>query len=593
MSILVPMRLGVSGLAGASRRRVVVVLALLAGLLGATLLLAGPAAAHASLVTSDPVDGSRLAALPKAVMLTFDEAVGLGYLHVTDSQGRRVDSAAATHPGGNPKVVSVALEGGATRGSFTASFRVVSADSHPVAGAVSFVVGDGALVRASVAGTSADPDVAAALGVTRWITLAGLALLGGVWLILLVWAPGRDDRVARRTVWIGWAAMAGAAAAELVLEGAYSAGTGLASVFSLDAIDSTLHTGYGQAHSLRLVVLGVLAVFLGRALQPGAGRTVRDVALGGLGVVLAWTVSASGHATTTSPVWLSQALDVAHLLAMAAWLGGLMVLVVAVLPRGEPSEARAVVPVFSRVAFGCVVVLATTGTYAAWRGVGSVGALVTTGYGRLVVIKVLVFVGLVALGNVSRGLVRRWSRRPVAYAMTDTAVLEAPPASDVLAVDRPEEDGPDDAVVTERLRRSVILELILGVAVLALTAVLVGRPRGPEAIAARDREPVSATAPLSAGRTLTLTVDPGVHGQVTLTVDASTGVALPARARITATATQASAQIGPLPVRLVHRAGGGFDGTVTLPVAGRWRFDLVVTTSAFDATATDATLDLN
>jgi hypothetical protein len=62
---------------------------------------------------------------------------------------------------------------------------------------------------------------------------------------------------------------------------------------------------------------------------------------------------------------------------------------------------------------------------------------------------------------------------------------------------------------------------------------------------------------------------------------------------ITATATQSSARIGPLPVKLVRRGPEAFDGTVTLPVSGRWRIDLVVTTSTYDATTTDVTLEMH
>ncbi|MDT4950502.1 MAG: hypothetical protein QOJ37_3097, partial [Pseudonocardiales bacterium] len=61
----------------------------------------------------------------------------------------------------------------------------------------------------------------------------------------------------------------------------------------------------------------------------------------------------------------------------------------------------------------------------------------------------------------------------------------------------------------------------------------------------------------------------------------------------TATATQAAAQVGPIPVRLTRAGKGVYDGSVSLPVAGSWEIDLVVTTSQFDATSTDAILRLH
>src|SRR3954453_24102978 len=79
-------------------------LLLLGGLLGSAFLLAAPALAHATLVTSDPTDGARLQTVPHTVTLTFEESVGIGgigYLHVTDQSGRRVDARASYHRGGD------------------------------------------------------------------------------------------------------------------------------------------------------------------------------------------------------------------------------------------------------------------------------------------------------------------------------------------------------------------------------------------------------------------------------------------------------------------------------------------------------------
>lgn len=546
----------------------------LVGLLGVGLLLAGPAAAHATVVTSDPADGSRLVAAPRTVTITFDESVGIGgigYLHVTDQGGKRVDARAAYHPGGDGTKVADDLVSGLGDGTYTASFRVVSADSHPVAGTIRFVVGNGALVTGSVSSGATDGAVSAAFDVTRWISYAGLALLGGAWLLLTVWPAGRDDRRARRIVWTGWGGVTAGALLELLLQGPYSAGSGLGRLFSWTLLDDTLHTSYGQLHSWRLLLLGGLAWVFARSLQADA-RPARWEAIAGAGVVgIVWTFSDAGHGATTSPAWLSVPVDMLHVLAMTTWIGGLVMLVAAVLPRREPAELRAVLPVFSRVAMGAVAVLVASGTYAALRGVGTVDAVFTTAYGWLVVGKVVLLLGILAVASLSRQLVRR---RAVAYAMTD-AVLDEPAVDDI---------------ATERLRRGVFVEALAGLVVLALTAVLVAEPRGKEALQATYREPVTATAALGGGRTVSVTADPGVHGPVNVTVELSSGAAAQS---ITATATQKSAQIGPLPIALTREGGGVYDGTVSLPVGGHWEIDLVVTTSAFDATTTDLTLTLH
>ena len=133
-------------------------------------------------------------------------------------------------------------------------------------------------------------------------------------------------------------------------------------------------------------------------------------------------------------------------------------------------------------------------------------------------------------------------------------------------------------------------ETVVALAVLGLTALLVAQPRGKEALAASYRKPVSSTASLGHGKSVTVTADPGTHGQVSLRVELSPGVSATS---VTATATQAKKQIGPLPVKLAREGTGLYDGSVSLPVAGTWEIDLVVTASEFDATTTDVKLSLH
>jgi copper transport protein len=512
------------------------------------------------------------------VTLTFGESVGIsgiGYLHVTDQAGNRVDARAAYHPGGDGTKVADDLQTGLGDGTYTASWRVISADSHPVAGSIAFVVGNGPLVRGT---TSQSGTVSPATGdvfdVARWVSYVGLALLGGGWLIFTIWPAGRDEPRARRIVWGGWAAIAAGGVLELVLQGPYSAGSGPREVTSGSLLDDTLHTEYGQLHSLRLVLLGLLAAVLARSLQPEARGSRRDAVAGALGVGIVWTFSRAGHGATTPPSWLSVPIDMVHVLAMATWVGGLLMLVGAVFPRRDPDELGDVLPVFSNVAFASVTLLVASGTYVAWRGIGTVHAIFHTTYGLLVVGKIILLAGILTVANMSRRLVRR---RVVAYAMTD-ALVETEP-----------ETG-EDEIATERLRRAVWVEAIVALVVLGFTAVLVAEPRGKEALLADYRKPVSATAPLAGGRSLEVTVTPGTHGPVSITVQLSNGSHPKS---ITATATQPDQQIGPLPIKLARDGAGRYGGTVTLPVAGAWELDFVVATSIFNATTTDTTIRLH
>ena len=571
------------------RRRLAALFALIGAILGIAFGLAGGASAHATVVGSDPVDGSRLKRAPAVVTITFDEQVGLGsvgYLHVTDQSGRRVDSGSSFHPSGDGAKVADKLKSGLGDGTYTGSYRVISADSHPAAGTVRFVVGNGVLSAAGVDSATVNPQTSIVFDIARWASFAGFALLGGGWLLLSVWPQGRDDRRARTIVWTGWGVTGLGAIAELLLQGPYTAGTGLSALANWSLLDGTLHTDYGQLHCARLLLLGVIALLLGWALQGERRRSHLEDAAWPLAAGVALSFSAAGHPETTNPRLLSVALDTLHILSMAAWLGGLVVLVAAVLPRREPEELRAVLPVFSRVAFGSVLVLAVTGTYAAWRGVGTVHAVFSTTYGLLVMVKIVLFIGVLALGYASRSAVqRRFVRVPVAYAMSNTA-LDEQAADDV--ADPP--DGGLTATATERLRRSVLVEIVLAIGVLVATAVLVAQPRGKEAIATRELRPASESADLGGGRSVTVTITPGRHGTVVADVSLSPGSE---PKKVTATAALPARQLGPIPIELtandtnVYAASG-----INLPVAGDWVISLVVTTSEFDATTAQVKVHL-
>jgi copper transport protein len=95
---------------------------------------------------------------------------------------------------------------------------------------------------------------------------------------------------------------------------------------------------------------------------------------------------------------------------------------------------------------------------------------------------------------------------------------------------------------------------------------------------------------LGAGRSVTVDVDPDVHGTVTVGVSLSKGAAPES---ISGTAFLASKDIGPIPLGLSKQDGGVYGASgLALPAAGRWTFHLIVTMSEFDATDVDVTIHL-
>ena len=165
--------------------------------IAAVALAAAPAAsAHAVLEATSPGRGAQLDRAPKQVVFRFGEAVeaAFGAVRVYDGRGDRVDSGGTKHPNGRADAVAVALRHGLGDGTYTATYRVISADSHPVSGGFVFTVGQGGTPAETLdqllqsAGAGRVTEVG--FGVVRALSYLALALAaGGVAFVALVWRP--------------------------------------------------------------------------------------------------------------------------------------------------------------------------------------------------------------------------------------------------------------------------------------------------------------------------------------------------------------------------------------------------------------------
>ena len=105
---------------------------------------AGPASGHAVLEGSSPPRGAELAEAPSEVNFTFNEPVeaSLGAVRVFDTEGNEVQDGELERPGGSAEVVGATLPDDLRDGIYTATYQVVSADSHPISGGITFTVGN-------------------------------------------------------------------------------------------------------------------------------------------------------------------------------------------------------------------------------------------------------------------------------------------------------------------------------------------------------------------------------------------------------------------------------------------------------------------
>jgi copper transport protein len=258
------------------------------------LAVAAPAAsAHATLEATTPARGAAVKAQPKQVVFRFNEPVEgtFGAVRVFDAKGRRVDDGHVSHPGGAGEKIAVGLRAGLPHGAFTATYRVVSADGHPVSGGIVFDVGTAGAVPAQsvddlLKGAEAGPQTAVAMGALKAVGYIAIALaLGGMIFLALVWGPalraaglpGAGAPFARRAgrlLVLATGLGATATAAGLVLEGATAAGTSFWGALDRRIVGDVLHTHFGTMWALRLGAW----LLLGAGLAAAALRRVPAVA---------------------------------------------------------------------------------------------------------------------------------------------------------------------------------------------------------------------------------------------------------------------------------------------------------------------------
>jgi copper transport protein len=561
--------------------------------LAAALLLAlavpASALAHAQLEGTFPERGAVVKHEPPAVIFRFDQPVegNFGAVRVYDANGSRVDEGDAFHPNGEGPRIGVHLKLGLPDGSYTATYRVVSADGHIVSSGFVFSIGKaGKAPKETVAeltqGSGSGSVTETVFGLARGLQYAAMALaVGGLAFLLLAWLPGLarvgngEEKWARasgsfarrlRAVFL-IAATIGAlsAATGVVMEGAEAAGVSSLEALKEKIVRETLETNFGMVWGLTAlawIVFAALVVGLlrGRAAErPGPVRSLL------LGVPLAFIVlepALAGHGSTQSPVALNFPVNVVHVAAMAIWLGGLATLLF-VTPRatrelepgGRSRLLAAALSRFSQAALIAVAAILLTGLIQAYVYVRHLDALTETGYGRAVLVKFVLLVAiLIPLGAYNR-------RRSVPRLERIAAGGESPGRAGLL------------------LRRALRVEVAVLVVVLGVTAAL-----------ASYAPPVTAqSGPFSAESQfgpihLEMSVEParvGVNEVHLYLFDAKTGAPFANVKELKATASLPEKSIS-LPLELQLAGPGHY----TIPSAffnasGEWEVTIDVRVSAF------------
>jgi copper transport protein len=590
----------------AAARAPAAIVATLATCAAILLSLPGEAWAHAQLLGTSPAAGSTVPVQPQQVIFQFNQNVGgtLGAVRVYDAQGNEVDDLDVSHPNGDERWMGVGLKPHLPDGTYTATYRVISADTHIVYGGLVFNIGHaGPAPRYTVAGLIAKNRTgkvtSVAFGVVRTMNYVAIAaLIGGLIFALAVWpralaACARPDQSWKnasrafasrlhKLLYVAVAVGLIASVLGVLLQGASAAGVSLWSSMKSSVIDNTLESRFGEVWAARAIDWALLGLVLAvsTALRTDAipslsdetgGKSVRVrrppaalVALLALGCLyLAVTPALAGHASIESPTGLFFPADLLHVLAASVWVGGVACLLLA-LPAATKqlaSEERArlllaTLARFSPIALASVLAIALTGAIQAYIDVRSIKGLTTTTYGALLIAKAVLLLTLIGLGWTNRERIIPSLRRIVGDG-------RAPGQTGVLA------------------RRVLRGELALMLSVFALTAALVSY--APPIDAASG--PYSTSTSIGQAD-LQITVEPARAGLNTIhlyLIDAKTGAQYTATKELTVTARLPAKGIGPLPLK-ANVAGPGHYvlNSAVLSPAGIWSIEIVARVSEFE-----------
>jgi copper transport protein len=391
-------------------------------------LSAGTALAHVEVVRTDPADGSVLATSPAAVTLSFTDEldVDLANVRLTTASGTEIELGAMTlGSDGSQLVVALpTLASDAYRLSYDVRDPI---DLHETSGSVVFGVGTLPVIGGGIDSRGAQLGDSA----FGWLARGGLALvIGGVAMIIILRLRSRDAvnrghlvatsiSVARRGGIALLIGEVGMLASQIVDIGESPTST---------AWRVLVRSSFGHRFLISAVlVLGLLRFLtIVRPLLLGSAESRLGLAEVGSAVVAAalLVVAAfASHAGIGGAFALGVVLRIGHLGGMGVWVGGLVVLVVA-RRRFGAIACGDLLRSFSLVALLCVAITIATGLLLAGREVTSLTALFTTGFGDVLVVKVVLLGVALVLGARHASAVRRGRVvRPITLAVEAAVAL--------------------------------------------------------------------------------------------------------------------------------------------------------------------------
>jgi len=388
---------------------------------------------HAVLLDSSPKPGEMLPQSPTEVFANFNEGVGPIFFKVLDVDGQPVGDPREIRLDGTKMILP--LRALLPKGTYVLTYRVISADTHPVGATFGFSIGEPMKGINATADSGGRSIWSLAVAVNRWALYAGMLWVAGTALFLLllgVEGALRED-VRQKARWasaltaLSYILAVGFGGADMQLGGA-------------DALwkAATWQSGIGSTLAFS-ALLGTIAMAL-----LYAGFAAGDQRRHGFlitGVVLAiGSFLVTGHAATAPPAWLMAPIVGTHLFATAFWIGAFQPLLLSTRVLSAP-DAGVLMQRFSTFAVPAVIVVLMSGTAISLKQLGSTTRLFDNAYGTVLLTKiilVIVIIGIAAYNKIN---------------LTPKIIT-------------------NDVISIKKIRKTITLELMLYLSVLAAASAL-------------------------------------------------------------------------------------------------------------------------
>ena len=490
---------------------------------------AAMASAHAVLDNSVPTSGATLEDTPLQIVLDFDESVesSLGYIKLFSSSGKRVQLPAVKADASDASIVRV-VPPTLAQDSYVAVYRVISADGHPVEGAITFRVGAGAVSnRASVIETALQDSetsnaVKIAMALMRFISYIAISIvLAGIFFLLGSDAPRKG---LNRAVVLAGSVLGLSTALLYLLHGMNASGGTWGQIANVSVVKDVFATQVGESLFARIVVSFLLVSVVARW-----GKFVAVFAF----ATLPFTYAFAGHAAVDSPAALTIALLALHVATVGVWCGGLILLIFV-----KDIRTTSIVEWFSQRAAILIAVVVATGVVQALLLMDGIGNLTKTSYGKALIAKVCV----VGIMLICAAIVRR----------------------------RFYESG------VSRLRAVLCAEVVVGLVVLSITSGMVAASPRPTV----SNAPFS-TALVQGDVIANITISPPRVGESEMHVIVSppNGSLDPVLA-IKARFSLVSGSVPPIQAELNAVGPNHFVGYIQFVYPGEWKVDVIVSPDA-------------